>query len=77
MSRLTFNVAHLPDRERPVVEVWCDEAQFGELSYESGGLRFEIYPNPAGKPWRFAFEELAQTLDQAKSRLAEITGAVL
>jgi len=33
--------------------------------------------DPAGKPWRFAFEELAQTLDQAKSRLAEITGAVL
>lgn len=77
IPNLTLNVAHLPDRENPVVEVWCGETQFGELSCESGLLRLEIYPGPAGKPWQLGFEEILQILDQAKNRLAEITGAAL
>jgi hypothetical protein len=73
---ITINVASVPDRDNVVVELWCGDLQLGELSCEAAGLRIEIYPDPSGKPWRFAFEELEKALEQAKSRLADVTGAV-
>lgn len=75
-SRFTINVATVPDRENVVVELWCGDVQFGELSSEEQGLRIEIYANPSGEPWTFSFAEVAKALEQAKERLADVTGAV-
>ena len=76
-SRFTIDVATVPDRDDVVVELWCGDIQFGELSLEGGGLQIEIYPNPSGQPWRFSFEEVEKALEQAKDRLADVTGAVV
>ena len=76
MAEFTINIAHLPDREYPVAEVWHGHAQFAEVSCEAGGLVVEIYPSREGKPWRFSFDEIMRALEQARTRLADVTGAV-
>ena len=76
MAQLTVNIASPPDRENLVAEIWYGHAQFAELSAEAGILRFEVYPNPSGRAWQFGFDDMLIALEQAKTRLADVTGAV-
>ena len=69
-TKLTLQIASLPDREYVVAEIWYGDVQWGELSQEQGSLlTLEIYPNPTGNPWAFEFNDVVEILAQAKRRL--------
>ena len=55
MLRTLF--ASLPDREKVVFEIWEEDIQVAEVSYETGTPKIEIYPHPRGEPWNFELSE--------------------
>jgi hypothetical protein len=63
-----------PDREHLVAEIWADDCQLAEVSQEGNFQLLEVYPRPQGGAWRIAFDELLETMNQAKVRLAEVEG---
>ena len=75
-DEIVIRIASVPDREQPVAELWCGDTQWGELSQEGGRLVLELYPGPAGQPWRFAFADVSAALEQARRRLVGGAGGV-
>ena len=63
-----------PDREDLVAEVWIDDCQLAELSWNESAQVLELYPHPRGVPWRVPFETLHDALMAARTRLAEVEG---
>lgn len=68
-TEMTILIASLIDREYLVAELWCGNAQWGEVSQEQGSLALEIYPNPTGEPWAFKFNDVVEILAQARYKL--------
>ena len=68
-DELTMKVASVPDRNFLIAEVWAGDAQFAEVSKESGDLRVQVYPRDDGQPWTLRLEELLRVLAQAEIRL--------
>ena len=69
-TKLTLQIASLPDREYVVAELWYGDVQWGELFQKQGSLlTLEIYPNPTGNPWAFEFNDVVEILAQAKCSL--------
>jgi hypothetical protein len=66
---LTMKVASVPDREFLIAELWAANAQFAEVSKESGDLQIEVYPREDGQPWLLRLDELLRVLAQAEVRL--------
>ena len=64
-----IQIASLPDREKPVAELWFNDAQWGEVSQQGGDLVLELYPNPSGQPWSFRYEDALALLQQAGNEL--------
>jgi hypothetical protein len=70
-TRLTITLASPPDRNKLVAELWVGDSQLAEVSRENGAPILEIYPNPAGGPWRIKLEDLKVSLNQAEKSLSE------
>lgn len=69
MSReLSLFIASPPDREKLVAEIWVGDDQVEEVNDEAGGPAIEIYPNPAGGPWRVSVSEFLNVLQEAARR---------
>jgi hypothetical protein len=71
MKQMTVTIASVPDRETLVAELWSENELWGELSLEQGELKLEIYPPPNGQTWNLKYEELIDTIQQAKKELLE------
>jgi hypothetical protein len=71
MSKLTAQLASLPDRENVVYEIYSDSDQVTEVSNEpDNGIRIEIFPCPhTGKIWNFDFNEFYTLIEQAKQNI--------
>ncbi|UCB33325.1 hypothetical protein J9874_03908 (plasmid) [Duffyella gerundensis] len=65
-SKLTANVASLPDRENVVYEIFYGSNQVAEISNEPEvGLRIEIFNCPEKISWNFSFYEFNSLIEQA------------
>jgi hypothetical protein len=70
MKPLTFQIASLPDRENPVIEIWLGEDQFCEISNENSERpKVEIFQAPSGNSWLISLEDLNMILTTAKANL--------
>jgi hypothetical protein len=70
MTTISITIASLPDRDDLVAELWLGDEQVGEVSKDAVDVfRIELYPAPAGTPWRFRLDDLVAALGQAKDRL--------
>ncbi len=71
MSKLTAQLASVPDRENVVYEIYSDSDQVAEVSNEPDtGIRIEIFPctNPNGI-WSFDFNEFYTLIEQARMNI--------
>ncbi|MGH2351273.1 MAG: hypothetical protein ACRDI2_22265 [Chloroflexota bacterium] len=68
-EQLTVTIASVPHRERPVAELWCGDYMWAEVHEDRGELGLDLYPNPAGGPWRFDHAQVEAILAEAKERL--------
>jgi hypothetical protein len=58
-----------PDRKYLVAEIFFGSEQWAELSQEGDNLRLEIYPRQNGRQWSLNFQEVVESLNEAKEKL--------
>lgn len=68
-SEFRICISSPPDRQRLVAEIFFGSEQLAELNSESDILRLEIYPRQNGQPWQLMFQDVVDSLKQAKNRL--------
>lgn len=66
---MTITIASVPDREKPVAELWHEQELWGEISQETEDLLLEIYPNPSHISSQLKCEELIEIIQRAKDKL--------
>jgi hypothetical protein len=54
----------------PILEIWCDDHQFGELVDTGDGVHLEIFNSPEGETWPVGLEGLLGALQDAQKKLA-------
>ena len=54
----------------PILEIWCDDQQFGELAGDGESLHLEIFNSPEGETWSIDLEGLLQILREGQEKLA-------
>lgn len=59
----------------PILEIWCDDHQFGELVDVGEGVHLEIFNSPEGETWSVGLEGLVKILEDARKKLASAAGA--
>ena len=70
MKSLTLQVTSLPDREKPVCEIWFGNDQVAEVSNENEDtVLIEIFPAPTGEGWCFNLDTLQAILIEAKNNM--------
>ena len=69
---MSVSITSPPDREKLVAEINVGNEQWAELNQEDGTLRLEFYPRPNREVWQLSFDEVLESLNEAKRRL---TGA--
>jgi hypothetical protein len=62
-------VASLPDREKVVVELWCEDGNWAEINQETDNLLIELYPRRSGGPWSFTVDEVLDLLHASRQAL--------
>ena len=67
MIKITSQVVSLPDREKSVVEIWADNHQVAEISFDTDKPIIEIYPQKNGEPWKLDFEQVLKIMNGALS----------
>ena len=67
----TFNIdiASVPDRDEPVVEVWYGDEQVAELRREGGELRMQLFAPRSAVAWDFDIDAFLGAINKAKERL--------
>ncbi|PWC22442.1 hypothetical protein DDT52_04165 [Brenneria roseae subsp. roseae] len=69
-SKLTAQIASLPDRDNVVYEIYYGANQVAEISNEPDlGLRIEIFTCPDGGSWSFNFNEFRSLIEQAERNI--------
>jgi len=69
MIKSKIVIASVSDREKLVAELWIGDAQWAELSHDSGTPILQIYANPFGLAWEFPLKDVIELLQKAKSEL--------
>lgn len=54
----------------PILEIWCDDHQFGELVDVGEGPHLEIFNSPEGESWSIGLDGLLGALRDAQQKLA-------
>ena len=62
-------VSSPPDRAKLVAEIFFRDEQWAELNQEQGTLVLEFYPRKNGKFWHLTFDEVVESLNEARRRL--------
>ncbi|WP_315710638.1 hypothetical protein [Brenneria uluponensis] len=66
-SKLTAQIASLPDRDNVVYEIYYGTNQVAEISNEPDlGLQIEIFTCSDGGNWIFNFNEFRSLIEQAE-----------
>lgn len=71
MRNFEIVIASLPDREKVVAEIYCDNIQWAEISQETGDLIVQFYTHPLKKYWEFSLEKAIEVLEKSKKKLLE------
>lgn len=65
---LRIILAGVPDRENLVFEIWDDDSQVAEVSFENDETALEIYPKPGGGPWILDFADFRAKIQEIVDR---------
>jgi hypothetical protein len=69
MEKFRITVASLPDRERPVAEIYYDNMYWVQVSQETDDLSIQFYSHPKNKCWEFEFDKAIEVLKRAEREL--------
>lgn len=67
--KIEIQIASVPDRENVVAELWVDDQQIAEVSYEGGELAVEFYSASVPNQLRLPLDELLEALNRARRNL--------
>ncbi len=74
MTNFEITVAGLPDRDELVAEIFHENLQFVEISYENEKLMIEFYGYEERDIWQFSYYEIMDVIEKAKQRLFDVLG---
>lgn len=68
-----ITIAHMIDQEEPVAEIYHNNEQWAEISYDlPNNFTIQFFNRENGNYWEFPYEEAMEVLQQAKDRLARL-----
>lgn len=67
--KFTVELASVPDRDDLVAEIWVGTELLGEIRFDDGALRVQIYPRPDAEPWDISLDELTSALHLARQKM--------
>lgn len=71
MNKFEIIIVTLPDRERPVAEIYYDNMHWVEISEETDEPVIQFYRHPSMPYWEFDLDEALEVLARAKAKLLD------
>ncbi len=62
-------VASLPNKERPVAEIYYNNMYWVQISQETDELSIHFYSHPTEKCWNFSLDQALEAIEKAKAKL--------
>ena len=69
MNKFEILIVTLPNRERPVAEMYYNNMYWVQISQEIDDLLIQFYAHPNKKCWEFQIDEALEVIEKAKKKL--------